>query len=362
MCLEKKIHMVRRLTKMKRILIGILAVTIISILLAGCASSGNTGGSANTGWPKVVSIAVKPPGTAAYTLTVGFANIMTKYLGTTKVVVEPLGGETAYLSLMEDGKVEMAESTLAMFGQWYKGQEPYASRAGKKSNIRLLAAGHFMEHVFVVRPDKGINSIKDFKGKRISYIEPGSPVTTMIGENTMAFYGLSKNDVIGVTHESPPAGGLQVTEDRADATLGGMSVFTEPRRAINAFIIPIPEEATKYIQEKVPGLGVAQVSRPAGYMDSPNAVSTVGFAIGIIGINSLPDDLVYKILKTLYDEHLEEFQAVAPICKEWTIQSGVKISSMTIPFHNGAIKYFKEKGVWTAEHDKKQQELLTYQK
>jgi len=45
-----------------------------------------------------------------------------------------------------------------------------------------------------------------------------------------------------------------------------------------------------------------------------------------------------------------------PKFKEWSLQGAVK--NPEIPFHTGAIKYYKEKGVWSGQLEERQKELL----
>ncbi len=42
----------------------------------------------------------------------------------------------------------------------------------------------------------------------------------------------------------------------------------------------------------------------------------------------------------------------------WLLEEAMNVTGTTVPFHPGAVKYFKEAGLWTAEHEKWQKEQL----
>lgn len=68
--------------------------------------------------------------------------------------------------------------------------------------------------------------------------------------------------------------------------------------------------------------------------------------------------VVYTIVKTL-TENQKELEPIHSDLKHWTLQTtGERAGDAGVPFHNGAIRYLKEKGVWTDRLDKVQQELL----
>jgi TRAP-type uncharacterized transport system substrate-binding protein len=53
-------------------------------------------------------------------------------------------------------------------------------------------------------------------------------------------------------------------------------------------------------------------------------------------------DLVYRVTKTIFD-HRDELLAICPLLRDMTLQDAQK--TIAIPFHPGAIKYYKERGV-----------------
>jgi len=68
-----------------------------------------------------------------------------------------------------------------------------------------------------------------------------------------------------------------------------------------------------------------------------------------------PEDMAYLITKTLLESQ-KELTMVHSEGKEWTVSNTLK--PPPAPFHSGAIKYFKEKGLWTPDLEKFQEKLL----
>ena len=56
---------------------------------------------------------------------------------------------------------------------------------------------------------------------------------------------------------------------------------------------------------------------------------------------------------------MENYQEMIPAFgdfRQWTPDRAVRFLGM--PFHPGAIKYYRERGLWTPDMEKKQEELL----
>ena len=71
--------------------------------------------------------------------------------------------------------------------------------------------------------------------------------------------------------------------------------------------------------------------------------------------DDISDDLVYKVTKAILDNN-DEFATYHKIAREWTAENSVQ--NIALPFHEGAIRYYKEKGLWNDELEAEQQELL----
>lgn len=69
----------------------------------------------------------------------------------------------------------------------------------------------------------------------------------------------------------------------------------------------------------------------------------------------LNDDVAYNIVKTLI-EYQEELASMHKDLKDWTLDTAVQ--PVLVPYHPEAIKYYREKGVWSEQMEQEQQRLL----
>jgi len=71
---------------------------------------------------------------------------------------------------------------------------------------------------------------------------------------------------------------------------------------------------------------------------------------------TVPDAVVEASLKVIWD-NTDKLAPIHPLFKEWTRERAVD-PEVTIPFHPGAVRFYKERKVWTADMDGVQQKLL----
>jgi TRAP-type uncharacterized transport system substrate-binding protein len=67
------------------------------------------------------------------------------------------------------------------------------------------------------------------------------------------------------------------------------------------------------------------------------------------------DEIVYTLVKAALEHH-KEYARVHPLLPE--VDAKRAVTMVGAAYHPGAVKYYKEKGLWTAEHEKMNSELL----
>jgi len=86
-----------------------------------------------------------------------------------------------------------------------------------------------------------------------------------------------------------------------------------------------------------------EITIPKGtYMGQAEDVKTVAVANLLICRDDLPEDLVYNMTKTIY-ENQQTLVNAHKAAKD--IQLKDALNGMTVPLHPGAEKYYKEKGI-----------------
>ena len=195
----------------------------------------------------------------------------------------------------------------------------------------------------VVAADGPIKSFADLKGKKVGVGAPGSG-TEANYRQLLDAYGMKKEDVNGqYLSFSESAEAFKDKHIDAFIVTGGvptsaiMDVATQ--NAIR--ILPMSADILGKLTEKYPFL--AGVKIPANsYKGQTDEVQTAAVNAVLIAGNQLKDDMVYNLTKALFDNQAELASAHA---KGKELNSQYAVKGVSIPFHPGAVKYFKEKGL-----------------
>jgi TRAP-type uncharacterized transport system substrate-binding protein len=147
-------------------------------------------------------------------------------------------------------------------------------------------------------------------------------------------------------------------EGRVDAAwvAVGMGIVSEADALKGIRFLPCgtDPELVKKASELFPGrdVGVCNLRLPGIKEDIPLA----NVPITVNGSTNMKDEVAYTLVKTWW-EHYEELWPIHPQLKGWA--PGLFVwKKAPIPYHSGAIKFFKEKKVWTPEMEELQKELI----
>ena len=72
---------------------------------------------------------------------------------------------------------------------------------------------------------------------------------------------------------------------------------------------------------------------------------------------SIDENLIYAMAKALYQGY-DTYKDGHPKLKHWGVESCLDVIGSDIPLHPGVVRYFKEIGKWTSEHEAWQQKVL----
>ena len=132
---------------------------------------------------------------------------------------------------------------------------------------------------------------------------------------------------------------------RADFFIAGATIpsgdMTEITTVLPVTILSIDDAHFKKILDKTPVLSKSYI--PAGtYKGQDAQIPVVGAPLVVLTRENLPDDSAYWIVKTLV-EHINDLRSINTTVSQ--ITPTYMATSIGMPFHPGAAKYYKEIGV-----------------
>lgn len=311
--------------------------------------------------PKVMNLATHGLGSLINAMGVGMGKVIGAHLNT-QVKVMPTSGPTEWLPQIASGEVQMGllNNYDAMHGRRATGGYEKALR-NKGAPILLLTSGTPNWLSALTTTGSGVKSCADLKGKRIVDRYTGSAGVTAQGAAVLANCGIGPKDYKSVMVAGGPDKGIQAlidgTADVAGSAAVGMGIIAEldaKRGALFVSLDPSPEAWARFREEfpaspkKIePGKGRAGIREPTFVAQYP---------FYLVAAESLSQEAAYQVVKVLWEKNEELFPMHARL-KDW-VKDGYVDDSATIPYHPGAIKFYKEVGAWSPKMDELQAKLL----
>ncbi|MGE5509955.1 MAG: TAXI family TRAP transporter solute-binding subunit [Bacteroidota bacterium] len=292
---------------------------------------------------KQLSIATGGTGGVYYPLAGGFGAILAKEYPGLTATAEVTGGSIDNMKLIGSGKADVAFTQVDAAVDAINGRDKFTS----KLPIRGLVVMYPNVMQVITLEGKGIEKFEDIKGKRVSTGSPGS------GSEVYAFRiieaaGLDKDKDMKRERLGAAESANALKDGKIDAfffvagvpTAAITDVAATPnvKMKILDHAHVLPNVVAKY----GPIYGEATIKKGSYPNQEKDAAMTAVWTIMAVN-ESFPEDLAYKLTKTM----LEKREDLGRVHKEGlsVVPENQKTKLIGVPWHPGALKYFKEKGI-----------------
>lgn len=310
---------------------GFVLVVAIALAVGFVAPSS----SAQT---KFLSVSTGGPGGVYFPLGGAMADLLNRQLDGYIVTAESTAASVENSRLVGLGLSDMGMVLGSVAYAAHHGQEPFDEALDIVSLFQLYPAP---QHLVTLK-DSGIRSVNDLKGRRVSTEAPGS------GAETIALAILDTFE-IDVDRDFTRARLSQ--NESADALVDRVvdAVFLNfayPAAAVEQMaqvreidLVSLEDDMLDAIIEAHPYFVRSVI--PAGtYRGIDRDVTALGDSNVMVAHASMPDDVAYLIVKTIY-ENAAALHNVHPVALQLVPENGIH---SPIPLHPGAARYFREVG------------------
>ncbi len=313
--------------------------------------------------PETMAWTAYNTGTTGYNQSVAIGKALKdKYNVTLRVV--PGKNDISRMTPVKAGKVHYSANGIATyFGQ--EGVFQFADPNWGPMPIRILMTASGSSGLSVaVAADKGIKTYADLKGKRVGYVRGGDALNVGI-EAMLACGGLTWADVDKVEFPGYGAAWEGMVNDQVDAMFA--STLSGPTKKLEAsprgiFWPPTPHKDSNCwsgIHKVAPYFVRKTATRGTGISaDKPYEGPSYPYPI-LMTLEGQDKDEVYSLTRALVEEY-DNYKKAEPAAAGWALDN--QIFDWVVPYHDGAIAYFKEIGKWTPAHQAHNDKLVERQK
>ena len=294
---------------------------------------------------QTISIGTSPVGTLNYSTGNALGKVMTDAAGL-KARVVPFGGGQHVLPMIGSKELELSISTATDTLHAYEGKEDFQGKPN--ASLRVIGKVFPFSIGWFVKNDSPYKSLLDLKGKKIAVGFTASSAQLRFFRASFATYGVTEKDFDGVPVPHVVRGADDFMQGKVEAStfavgagkVAEVNVKVGGIRFLNA---PDTPDALQRLRTVLPRASV-QVLSPAPEFAGVVAPTKLIFEdYQVVGGAQMSDDDAYKIAKILYEEQ----DKLTSIAKTFGRYDKAELGAdRGVPFHPGAIKYYKEKGVW----------------
>jgi TRAP transporter TAXI family solute receptor len=313
--------------------------------------------------PRAIAWSAYNLGTTGYNQAVAIGKVLKYHYGVTLRVLPGKNDVSRLLPLVR-GRVQLSANGMATyFAQ--EGVFQFADRAWGPLPLRLVMTSNGdSNQALAVAADTGIESFAELKGRRVPYVR-GAPSLNVSTEAFLGCGGLTWDDVERVEFPGYNAMWTGVVNGHVDAayatTVSGPTRKLEASpRGIHWPPAPHDDEACWAAIERIAPYFTRHIATRGAAISTaePHEGATYPYPL-LIGLDSTDEAMVHDLARVIH-RHYDEFKNADPGAVGWAMDR--QLFEWVVPYHAGAVRYFREIGVWNDQREAHNQRLLERQR
>jgi TRAP transporter TAXI family solute receptor len=257
--------------------------------------------------------------------------------------VESTGGSVFNVNTIKAGELDMGVAQSDVQFNAVKGVANF-QKDGPFKELRAVFALHPEPVTVVARKEANIKSFADFKGKRFNVGNPGSGTRSSL-EELIGAMGWKLSDFGLASELKADEHGPALCDGKIDGffyLVGHPSAnIQDPTTVCGAKLVSVTGPAVDKLVKEKPYYAKATI--PGGlYPGNDQPTQTYGVLATFVSSSKVPADTIYAVVKGVFD-NFDEFKKLHPALANLDPKNMIK-DGLSAPLHDGAVKYYKEKG------------------
>jgi hypothetical protein len=261
-----------------------------------------------------------------------------------KCTAPSTGGSIDNINSIRSGARSMGVAQSDWQYNAYNGKSKFEDQ-GPYPELRAVFSVHPEPFTVVARADSGITKFEDLKGKRVNIGNPGSGQRGTM-EVLMDKLGWTMDDFALASELKAAEQSAALCDNKVDAiiyTVGHPSgSIQEATTSCDSLVIPVTGTVVDELVEANPFYAKAVI--PGGmYKGTDEDVETFGVLATFVSSTDTDPETVYAVVSAVFD-NFDRFKKLHPAFANLDPKKMAK-DGLSAPLHDGAAKYFKEKGI-----------------
>ena len=257
--------------------------------------------------------------------------------------VESTGGSVFNVNTIKAGELDLGVAQSDVQYNAGKGLGQFKD-AGAYGDLRAVMSLHPEPFTVAARKDLNAKNFTDMKGKKFNVGNPGSGTRASL-EELIAALGWKLSDFALASELKADEHGAALCDGKIDGFFYGVghpsANIQDPTTSCGAKLVPITGPAVEKLVNEKPYYGYATI--PAGlYPNNPQETKTYGVLATLVSSSKVPADTIYTTVKAVFD-NFDEFKKLHPALANLKPEEMVA-NGISVPLHEGAARYYKEKG------------------
>ncbi len=300
--------------------------------------------------PKQLAWTAYGTGSAGYSQSVAIGAALQEATGTNLRVL-PGKNDVARTEPLRQGKVQFSATGVGGSFMAQEGVFAFGSPSWGPQKVRVLIAnnGGAVGLAVGVAGDVGVKDYADLKGKRVAWVK-GAPALNVNVTAYLAYAGLDWDDVQKVEFGGFGDSWKGMVNGQVDAAFASTNsgrayeLAASPRGLIWPPIDPENKEGLARMTAVAPFF-TPMTATVGANIDGTGGVPTAGYAYPVlVAMEDQDEALVYNMTKAMV-ETFPLYKDKAPGINGWALEK--QNFEWVVPYHDGAVRYYKEIGAWT---------------